>query len=105
MVIRNRTIACWVLWYINLSRLFNAKSFFIQIKFYFKEFSFALVHSLSKTFLPQAIQFSLTVLIQLIQLSININFLYTQLNVKIVPFQTIQFCIQKQFHFKQISLV
>ena len=28
-------------------------------------------------------------------------FVYTQLNVKSVLFQTIQFSIQKQFHFKQ----
>ena len=50
----------------------------------------------------QAIQFSQTVLIQPIQFSINIDFVYTQLNVKIVLFQTIQFRIQKQFHFKQL---
>ena len=39
---------------------------------------------LSKTFLFQVIQLSQTVLIQLIQFSIRIDFLYTQLNVKIV---------------------
>ena len=48
---------------------------------------------MSKTFLFQAIQFSQTVLIQTIQFSISIVFVYTQLDVKIVLFQTIQFSI------------
>ena len=39
------------------------------------------------TFLFQAIQFSQTVLIQTIQFSISIVFVYTQLNVKRVPFK------------------
>ena len=39
---------------------------------------------MTKTF--QAIQFCQTVLIQLIPFSISIDFLYTQLNVKSVPF-------------------
>ena len=46
---------------------------------------------MSKTFLFQAIQFSQTVEIQLIQFSISRDFVYTQLNVKTVPFQVIQF--------------
>ena len=41
---------------------------------------------------------------QTIQFSISIDFVYAQLNVKIVLFQTIQFSIQKQFYFKQLSL-
>ena len=59
---------------------------------------------------------------QTIQFSISIDFVYTQLNVKTVlyqiiqfskstvlmsktvPFQTIQFSVQKQFHFEQFSL-
>ena len=53
-----------------------------------------------KTFLFQAIQFSQTILIQPIQFSKSIDFVYTQLNVKIFLFQTNQFSIQKQFHFK-----
>ena len=75
-----------------------------------------------KTFLFQAIQLNQTVLIHTIQFSISIVFVYTQLNVKTVPFQriqfsvstfamsktvlfqTIQFSIQKQFHFKQFCL-
>ena len=58
----------------------------------------------SKTFLFQAIQFSQTVLIQPLQFGLRIDFAYTQLNVKTVPFQTIQFSIQKHLHFKQFSL-
>ena len=41
----------------------------------------------------QAIQFSLAVLIQLIQFSISADFLYTQLNVKTVLYQTIQYSV------------
>ena len=69
----------------------------VSNQFYLKQFSFAWVHSLSKTFLFQAIQFSQTVLIQRIQFSISIDFVYTQLNVKTVLFQAIQFCISMQF--------
>ena len=37
----------WVLWHINLCRLFNAKSiFYVNNQFYFKQFSLAWVHSL-----------------------------------------------------------
>ena len=110
-------LICWVLWHINFSRLFNAKSiFYANNQFYFKQFSLAWVHSLIvKTFLFQAIQFSQTVLIQL---SISTDFVYTQLNVKTVlyqtnqfsvcrvsmsktvPFQTIQFSISTQFKCK-----
>ena len=37
----------WVLWHINLCKLFNAKSIFYTNKqFYFKQFSEVLVHSL-----------------------------------------------------------
>ena len=46
---------------------------------------------MSKTFLFQAIQIIQTVLNQLIQFNISIDFLYTQLNVKPVPYQAIQF--------------
>ena len=70
---------------------------------------------MSKTFLFQAIQFSQK---DLIQLSVSIDFVYTQLNVKTVlyqtiqfrintisisktvPFQTMQFCISTQFKCK-----
>ena len=52
---------------------------------------------LSKTFLFQAIQFSQTVLIQTILFSISIAFVHTQLNVKTVLFQVIQFCMYTQF--------
>ena len=44
-----------------------------------------------KTFLFQAIHFSLAVLIQLIQFSIRTDCVYTQLNVKTVLCKTIQF--------------
>ena len=52
---------------------------------------------MSKTFLLKAIQFSQIVLIQIIQFSIGIVFVYTLLNVKTVPFQTVQFSISTQF--------
>ena len=48
-------------------------------------------------FLFQAIQFSQAVLIQTIQFSISIVFVHTQLNVKTVLFQAIQFNISTQF--------
>ena len=44
-------------------------------------------------FLFQAIQFSQTTLIRTIQSDISIGFYYTQLNVKTILFQTIQFSI------------
>ena len=53
----------------------------------------ARVHSLSKTFLFQAIQFIQTFLTQLIQVTVRIDFVYTQLNVKTVLFQIIQFSV------------
>ena len=43
----------------------------------------------SQTFSFQVIQFIQTVLIQLIQSSISIDFVYTQLNAKIVLYKTI----------------
>ena len=61
--------------------------------FYLNKFSLARVYSLFKTFLFQAIQFSQTVLIQTIQFSVSIFFIHTQLNVKKIPFQTIQFSV------------
>ena len=45
-----------------------------------------LVRSFSKAFLFQAIHFIQTILIQLIQFSISTYFVYTQLNVKTVPY-------------------
>ena len=53
---------------------------------------------MSKKILFQAIHFSLTVLIQTIQFSMSIVFVYKQLNVKTIPFQTIQFSINMQFN-------
>ena len=53
------------LWHIKLSRLFNAKSIFIQ--FFYKQFSLEWIKNLIvKTFLFQAIQLNQTVLIQTI---------------------------------------
>ena len=57
-----------------------------------------------KAFLFQAIQISQTALFQTIRFSICIVFVYTQLNVKIVRFQAIQFSVStvsmsKQFYF------
>ena len=56
----------WVLWNINICRLFNAKSIFIQIN-----------SSISKTFLFRDNQFTQTVLIQTIQFTISIDFVFT----------------------------
>ena len=50
---------------------------------------------MSKAFLFQAIQFSQTVPIQLIQFNISTDFVYTQLNVKTVLYQTIQFRVSR----------
>ena len=57
----------------------------------------------------QVIQLIQTVLIQAIQFSISLAFVYTQLSVKTITFQTIQFNVStvsmsKLFHFKQFDL-
>ena len=65
---------------INLCRLFNTKSIFMQIVL-FQTIQFSMSTQFVKKFLFQAIQFSQTVLIQL---SISIDFIYTKLNVKTV---------------------
>ena len=68
-------IVGWVLWHINLCRLFNTKTIFMQIvSSVLNDSSLAQVHSLIVK----------TVLIQLIQFSISTDFVYTQLNVKTV---------------------
>ena len=64
--------------------------FYTNNKFYFKQFRLAWVHSLSKTFPFQAIQFTQIVLIQPKQFSVSMDFAYTQMS--------------KQFYFKQFSL-
>ena len=81
-----RLLVCWVLWHINLCRLFNAKSIFMQIVSSISKYSISHAYTrlIVKTFLFQAIQFIQTVLIQLIQFNISIDFVYTQLNVKTV---------------------
>ena len=72
-------LVVWVLWHINLCRLFNAKSIFIQINSSISNISVKYKYTvqLSKTFLFQAIQFSQTVLIKTIQFSIGRVFVYT----------------------------
>ena len=71
-------LVVWVLWHINLCRIFNAKSIFIQIViFQTIQLRMSTQFKLSKTFLFQVIQ-----IIQTIQFSISIDFVYTQLNVK-----------------------
>ena len=65
----------WFLRHINLCRLFNAKSIFIQIVlFQTIQFSMSTEFNCQKTFLFQTIQFSETVLIQTIQFSIATQF-------------------------------
>ncbi len=59
---------------------------------------------MSKTFLFQAIQFSQAVLIQLIHFSISTDFIYTQLNVKTVLHQTIQFSLSTVSMSKTVDL-
>ena len=77
----------YIQWHLNLSWLFNAKSIFIQIN---SSISNSLI---VKKILFQPFQFSQTVLIQTIQFSISIvfffAFVFIQLNVKTVIFQTI----------------
>ena len=51
--------------------------FYANSQLYFKQFSLAWVHSLSKTFLFQAIHVIQTVQIKLIQFSISTGFVYT----------------------------
>ena len=85
-----------VLWHINFCRLFNAKSiFFTNKQFYFKtiQFSISTQFNCQKHFCFQVIQLSQIVLIKTIQFSISIIFVHTQLNVKTVLFQIIQFIV------------
>ena len=58
-------LVVWFLWHIKLCRLFNAKSMFIQI-FQTIQFSMSTQFNCQKTFVFQATQFCLTVLIQTI---------------------------------------
>ena len=99
-----------VLWHINLCRLFNAKStFFSNYHFFFKQCSFAWIHSLivknvsiSRCSVQiQIIHFSVstvsvlkTVLLQKIHFSVS-----TVSMSKTVLFRAIQFCISMQFIF------
>ena len=77
-----------------------------QKHFHFKQFSLVWVHSLIvKTFLFQIIQFSQTVVIRLIQFSMGIDFLYTQLYIETVLYETIQFSISTQFKCKYSLIV
>ena len=69
----------WILCHINLCRLFNTKSIFVQINSFISNNS--VLHNyavlLSKTFLFEANQFSQTILIKTIYFSIIIVFVYT----------------------------
>ena len=82
----------WVLWHINLCRLFNAKSIFIQKSVLFQTIQLSMSTYFVKTLLFPAIQFSQTVLIQTIQFCVSIVSVS-----KTVPFQTIHFSISMQF--------
>ena len=77
-------------------------------KFQTIQFSISTQFNCLKTFLFLAIQFNQTVLIQTIQFTISIAFVYTQLNVKTVLFQAIQFSMStvsmsKTFPFQAIQ--
>ena len=82
-------LVVWVLWYINLCRLFNAKSIFMKIVL-FQKIQFSISTQLKckyslivkKTFYFKFIQFSQAVVIQLIRFSISTDFVYIHLNVK-----------------------
>ena len=66
--------------------------FLYNKQFYFKQFSLAWEHNLIvKAFLFQDIGFSQTARIQTVQFKISIDFVYTQLSIKTVLFQTIPF--------------
>ena len=85
--------------YVGFCRLFNAKSILIQIISSISNNSFQHEYTveLSKTFLFPAIQFSQTILIQTIPFCISVVFVHSQLNVKTILFQVIQFYISTQF--------
>ena len=68
--------------------------FYTNKHFYFKQFSLVWVRGLIVKNISIS---SYLVLIQIIQFSISLVFVHTQLNVKTVLFQTIQFCISTQF--------
>ena len=92
------------------STLFNAKSIFMKIVL-FQTIQFSIITQFKckyslivKTFLFQAIQFSQAVLIQLIQFSIKAGFVCTQLNVKTVRYQTIQFNLRTVSMSKNYSI-
>ena len=68
------TLVGWVLWHINLCRLFNTKSNFIQV---ISTISMSIQFNCQNLFLFQAIQVIQTVLIQLIKFSISTDFVYT----------------------------
>ena len=61
----------------------------------FQTIQFSMSTQLNCQKLFQAIQFIQIVLIQLIQFSISTDFVYTQLNVKTVRYQTIQFSVSR----------
>ena len=105
-----RWLVGWLVGFYGISTFvgYLMPNLFLCKLFYFKQFSLAWVHSLSKTFLFQAIQFIQTVLIPLIQFSISTEVLYQTIQfsvstismLKTVPLQTIQFSICMQFKFK-----
>ena len=92
----------WILWHINLCRVFNAKSiFYVNNQFYFKQFSLAWVHSL---IVKKHFYFKLFSLFK--QLYITIQFSVSTVSMsKTVQFQTIQFSISTQFKCKYSLIV
>ena len=68
--------------------------FYANYQFYFKQFILVWVHGLIvKNISISNDSVSQTVLIQTIQFSLSIDFVYKHLNIKTVPFQTIQFSV------------
>ena len=68
----------WFLWHINLCRLFDTKSIFMQIALFKKiKFSMSTQFNCQKHFYFKLIQFIQTVLIQLIQFCVSTDFVNT----------------------------
>ena len=101
LVTRYISLVGWLVgWFINLCRLFKAKSIFMKIVLFQTilfgiSTQFKCKYSLivKKTFLFQAIQFIQAVPIHPTQSSTSTNLVHTQLNAKTVLYKTNQFSV------------